>query len=62
MIYEITLNEEDLNDNYINKANFYNDKIPKLCVWICFSRHKRFVDKNVLQKYYNRPIRVKIRT
>jgi|1_EtaG_2_1085319.scaffolds.fasta_scaffold00638_11 hypothetical protein len=54
------LNEEDLNDSYINKGNFYD--AVKLYVEICVSRHKRFVDKYVLEKYYNRPIRVKVRT
>ena len=60
MILEITLEEENLNDSYINKNNFDDDTIPKLCVLICVSRQK-FIDKNVLQTYYNRPIKVKIR-
>ena len=53
------LDEEDLNDIHKNKGNFFD--AVKLYVEICVSRHKRFVDKHVLEKYYNRPIRVRIR-
>ena len=47
------LDEEDLNDSHKNKGNFFD--AVKLYVEICVSRHKRFVDKHVLENIITDP-------
>lgn len=54
------IDEENLNNSFINKGHFYS--ASKLHIEVCVTRINRFVSKQILEKFYNRPIRVRVRT
>jgi len=54
------IDEENLNNSFINKGYFYN--ASTLYIEVCVTRINRFVSKQILEKFYNRPIRVRVRT
>ena len=54
------IDEENLNESFVNKGNFY--EASKLYVEVCVTRINRFVSNEILKKFYNRPIKIRVRT
>ena len=54
------IDEENLNESFVNKGYF--DDAPTLYVEVCVTRINRFVSNEILKNFYNRSVRIRVRT